>query len=274
MNKIRCVIDSPLQLLNSIEFLAKFKNSEKEVVVILNKNKINSSQIFYICKMYGIFPVIIKRNLIGLFSIFMQNHGENFLVFGDYRSFFQKIYFILAPNAEKILVDDGSITPEIITRYLDINRSRIDLDSTIKSLVINSLKIFAGEPKKKIKVFTVFDIKRSWVVKNNYEWVINEPIFDKYAIEKRFQMAIIGSNYKQLGLSVEDIGRHYKKILEIMGEKEVLYFPHRKIDSRYLSEIKKIMPIVKCRFPVEIEFLIMKMKPRVIVSTYSGALLT
>lgn len=275
---IRFVVDSPLQLINCIELSFKYKDHRIEFIVVNAVKGESLDQILEISNLYNIQLQLLDRSFSGLWRSFQKREKANILVLGDYRSFFQKLFFTMSPDADKILVDDGSITPEIMDRYLKKDPYRIDLDSKKKKFILATIQLLKGKNKKIINLFTIYDLEAAENQKNsknNYREIKNNFQNKKNWHDVNPQILIIGSNYHYLGLEVEVVKRHYLKIAEKYKGKTIFYYAHRKVSEIYIKEINNIFEIKKNKFPIEIEFLInAELRPALILSTFSGALYT
>ena len=99
------IVDSPLQLINCVEFSLRFLKEKHHFYIIQNRRTINNEQIKTIINIFNLNVTTIKYNIFGLLAIFKSDFDEyDVCTIGDYRSFFQKIFFLKHSNSRKYLV--------------------------------------------------------------------------------------------------------------------------------------------------------------------------
>ncbi|MFT6904710.1 MAG: hypothetical protein ACJAS1_001364 [Oleiphilaceae bacterium] len=269
------IIDSPLQALNSIEYLSSCNLNNKQCCFIIFSNvavsNSNLEQIEFVLELFGYSNRLILNVNGGFKGLIKSREKIKFLarklskdqvqkcLLGEYRSLAAKALVNEIKPEQLIVVDDGNAT-------LRINRvsSPITISGILKKLLarIFNLKI---TPWEKITFFSVYGISKQ--ISLNDQLVFNDYSFLKTRMseysnsEKEF---IIGSPLQAAGVVEDDLALTLILIGNILSNKktsksELIYISHRRESKSKLAEIAKYgIKVVSLAYPFELYALMNK----------------
>lgn len=274
IKQISLIAGSPLQLINCIEFGLYFSDYDKLFYILRDKNDYSFQQMKKILELYNLDYHLIERNIYGLIKLYFMKIKSQICVIGDYRSFFQKIFFLKQSETTKYLVDDGNITIYIQEKFLKFNNISITSDSKIKRLCVKLIMLASKPNLKPVNLFTIYDIEPAIgqeIIRNELNNLRKIKISGEIDIAND-TIWIIGSNYEHAQISTESVIHHYNQIKKIYLNNKLIYFPHRKCPKSYINLISKLFYIKYNDYPIELEYLLSNNRPQSCIATLSGAL--
>ena len=253
-NKTIVIVESPFQLLNSLEYLNKksILFSHVKFYLINSINSVNRNQLektailfsldFRLINLYSKIKlksqVLFFLELIN-FRLFKENREIEKVVFGNSRSSVS-VGLVNCLSCKNItLVDDGTSSLKLIDSLNNNNNNNTGLKSVLKKIL--NLNIQEVQFKE---FFTSYDdidcSKINFSIIKNEGFLLKEK-FKK--IEKLNKIFFIGTPLIELGIVDENVFLNLIKSisnLHKIRKNNVVYFPHRREDKKNILAIEKI----------------------------------
>ena len=260
------IIESPFQLLNAFEAINTFNaesnkilvrlsnesNNDKQIIDTIRKLKIEeSNKIFYVkIKSRNRFLFdFLKMIILKIIFLFIRKRYNKIFI-GNYDSRF--IRFILKFSKKQlVLLDDGFKT--IITQ------SKFTKNHFYNWFTILNLKALSKQVN----------------VKNNYSTL--NSLLDQNNDTTPKVSIFIGSKLNEVNIISEE---YYIELIKRIAHKhndyKIIYIPHRGEDQEKLVKIASIpnIELKKISYPIELLPIYENIKPVLIISFYSTALIT
>ena len=262
MNKSYLFVESPLQLLNAYEAIAKFNLQNYEIIVRLSNHKENDKQIKFLIdylKLKNINNIIIngdKKTLADYMKILYYQIKYKFIsidkiFIGNYESGFFKQIMKQFNRDKIILLDDGAKTLFIQKQFSNNNFYNL---------------------------FTMYDLNpinnNQIIYKNSFEELNKKLIKMNFNREEIF---FLGMKLNEIGIvSEETYVKFIEKISKKYKKQKIIYIVHRGESENKLKKIQSIgnIEIRSYSFPIELVGFFEKNIPKKVISFYSTALLT
>lgn len=264
------VVESPLQALCAVEIsLAKKNESHKIIIMLSNSSRQkNNQQIMKIIELRDwhertiLKPLKYKSSILAhinnlkKLSTIRKKYKSNIqsLYIGDFRYPFMNMVRCAVDSENVTLIDDGTVTIEIIRDYIKLNKYHPDIEALlprkwIKRLIYKRIYnnyLDKNILKKRINVLTSFH-------KKSVEYNIDELKFTH--IKKLIGQAIsiddnlvyfYGSKYSEAGvMPLEDEIELIKSIQNFYQSKKksIIYFPHRDDSKQKLNILKNTLKL-------------------------------
>lgn len=290
------VIESSFQALGAIEALKYFKPAKAILVIKYTHEEKNNSQINELVKLvkwdkvfrfqtrfFISFSEFMMVPFIAFLKIFGFRYNRIFI--GEARSSAQLLFLANLKHRESYFLDDGNFTINLQKGLLDGK----DLQSfTIQNQSFKEIKkLYYGVFFIKQRIvampnwFTCFDIEPlpgQVIYKNTFNFLLENYLKEVKGSSNK--VYFIGGNLSECGvlqiedelLLIERIIRHFK---EYGGE--IVYCVHRRESESKLERILSLDPQLELRraiYPLELDLIFNREKPKHIASFYSTALLT
>ncbi|MPL90803.1 hypothetical protein SDC9_36859 [bioreactor metagenome] len=273
------IINSPLQLLNALEAIYKFKLNNIIMVAVYNRSIKNIEQIEMQLSKINCEEIIrfnpLKegkiKGYVRLIKRLQKNVYEKIFT-GEIEDYRFKAILANLEKEQLFVLDEGSSTVslyESIIKQNKINKFKLKsfkfllygLKTNIKD-IINFFTYYSFEPLKNGIVvnnsleYLKKDFKQNGVNYDDTIFFLGQPLF-------------IFSNEKQFEDSLKEVVKKYK-------DKKIIFIPHRE-DKKILKivhGIDKNIEILELNQPIERYFLEKGIEPRNIISFSSTALTT
>jgi len=290
------VAESPLQLLSAIE--ASVSDVGNKILIISygsDKRQLNNKHIDSVIK-YSNFDKIFAVNksnyrlvnwLRWLLAICYVRFSRNIIrtvYIGEWRSDWMHRLVEVSLCKNIVLLDDGVVILDIVKNKLqDFNHNKLFFkakNSSIKSKIVDLLYKLVGsncDANYRLKLFTVFsgldNPSGLTVKKNNFKFLKsflkNCPCNSIYYFGSRSSEA----NYLTLDNELVFMRNVYDKLSVLYPAVDLIYVPHRDSMPEKIDQIKRMGFVIKyIDSPVEIYFLEINERPRVISGSHSTAL--
>ncbi|UFT98883.1 glycosyltransferase family 52 [Radiobacillus kanasensis] len=288
------IIESPLQLLNSLEAKYYYKlesaecdllvlngdnpNSVKQIVKMVNRSDWNSIKIIG----FGNGKISWITRMIKLKKEYKTYKDPDLVFIGDYRSDLMRDFVNKVNPRQTVLIDDGTVSLRIHRVLTSENERRKFLNGDSKDRLkklIKSMVYLGNVPIQKhvdnLVLFTVYDLPSSenlLVTKNNYLYM--KSISSER--EKLQEVWLLGSPLVEKGIlesaevyidCLSKIKKHYSEV------KKIVYVPHRAENEEWIKVYDKLgFEILRPDASIELYLMIKKEIPNVVASFYSSAL--
>ena len=273
------VINSPLQLLNSIEAIYKFELKNIIIVAIYNRSIKNIEQIEaqlgkINCDEIVRFNPLKEGKLKGYVKLirYLKKYSYEYIFLGELEDFRFRAIVANLNKTNLFLVDEGSATVALYESTIKKDRINRFKFKSLK-FIFNGLKI---NIKDNINFFTYYDfnpLKKGLVIKNNLEYLKKDFIKNELDYEDTlfflFQPLHIFSDNKEFKNSL-------KRVIKKNKNKNIVSIPHRE-DKETIEIIKDIdnrINILELNQPIEKYFLQLGIYPKYLILYSSTALTT
>lgn len=207
------------------------------------------------------------------------------VVIGDYRNVSQRLVADLVPHDEFVLVDDGSVTPQVASWRADAARAtepkQFDLSWFRTDL---ARRVFGDPPLAEPRSVTFHSIygaviadrlaSADRIVAHRYEhW--SRTLRDG---SRSRTVWFLGSDHAEAGICAEEdyfvLVRGAISALEQEGHAGVVYRPHRGESAEKVSRLAQQLglTVVRTGLPVEVDYLDASEKPGLVAAIASSAL--
>ena len=256
------LIESPLQLLNSLEALGFFSIRKAKVIIRLNSNNNNNSQIkkvLYLLQGHDVTLIKISseqkkiNDYVKSLKICLNFIFFSFLDYkcfiGNYESKIFNLFKKFIPKKKIILLDDGTKTLAIQSKFTE---------------------------KHFYSFFTCFDLKvkkNQTIFKNDYNLIRNLKFNNKKSIPLS---CFLGSPLSEKNIMDEQA---YINILKRYLEKyslnrKLIYLPHRFENEIKLKRVSDLgYTVMRTKYPVELLPIMKNLNIKHVTSFYSTALI-
>ena len=277
------IVQSPFQLLNAIEAREHLHKTDSDILVVsFSKNINGNNQINEVLKLYD-WPKVIKqpmyfftseRLLRMIYLIFFLKSKKviSNLFIGDFKP--DDLWLIANNlNLNKIyLLDDGGQTLNMPWMFKNIKNINKERDKR-KDIIAHFFGL-KGCDRKMIGLFTMYQLPKPPnmcdVVINNFKYTKSK---NENAKENIDDIYFVGQSFISAGIIKPDEYYSYlNKIRLRYKNKNLFYLPHRKEDVFLLRQNCPNLEILKTKVPIELYFLLKKIKPLHIASFCSTAL--
>lgn len=272
------VINSPLQLLNSIEAIYKFELKNIIIVAIYNRSIKNIEQIEaqlgkINCDEIVRFNPLKEGKLKGYVKLirYLKKYSYEYIFLGELEDFRFRAIVANLNKTNLFLVDEGSATVALYESTIKKDRINRFKFKSLK-FIFNGLKI---NIKDNINFFTYYDfnpLKKGLVIKNNLEYLKKDFIKNELDYEDTLfflgQPLHIFSDNKEFKNSL-------KRVIKKNKNKNIVSIPHRE-DKETIEIIKDIdnrINILELNQPIEKYFLQLGIYPKYLI-LYSFTALT
>mgnify|MGYP003424579913 CR=1 FL=1 len=273
------VINSPLQLLNSIEAIYKFELKNIIIVAIYNRSIKNIEQIEaqlgkINCDEIVRFNPLKEGKLKGYVKLirYLKKYSYEYIFLGELEDFRFRAIVANLNKTNLFLVDEGSATVALYESTIKKDRINRFKFKSLK-FIFNGLKI---NIKDNINFFTYYDfnpLKKGLVIKNNLEYLKKDFIKNELDYEDTLfflgQPLHIFSDNKEFKNSL-------KRVIKKNKNKNIVSIPHRE-DKETIEIIKDIdnrINILELNQPIEKYFLQLGIYPKYLILYSSTALTT
>lgn len=290
------IAESPLQLLSAIE--ASMSDVGKKVLVISygsSRRLLNNKHINSVIK-YSNFDQIIAINhsdyrisnwlswMYAVLCVFFLRNCIRTVYIGEWRSDWMHRLVEVSFCKNIVLLDDGVVILDVVkNKLISLNHNKLFFNSknlTIKSKITDFLYMLVGSncvANYKLKLFTVFsDLYNPdslTVTKNNFNFLKSllkkSPCDSIYYFGSRSSEA----NYLSLDNELVFMQNVYNKLTNLYPNDKFIYVPHRDSIRYKIDSIGKMGFVIRyIDSPVEVYFLEINERPRVISGSHSTAL--
>jgi len=255
--------ESPFQLLSALEAIYYYKPSSY-VLVIRYANQSDAKQLknmIHLLKLDTSYLKIIDGS--STCKVRKYFNESAFLIWMLlYHKKYSRVY--LGTTKSRYL--------NVVRDYFLKEKKIIYLDDGSASLVIQD----SFTDSHSFDYFTMFEMvafKNQSIITHNFEYFHTQLGID--VIPKKSTVVILGNKFYEAGmLSREDSEYLLKKIMDDLGNEDVLYVAHRGESKEKLYSIQKEhkLDVVQYDFPIELYALYKKELPKQVVSLFSTAL--
>ena len=246
------LINSPLQLINLMEYQKKTNSKIRMPILIGYVDKISITQIKN-----------LNKEIFKLKNIFFLNQIMSL-------DFFKKILFLKKNFLGFQLCLIGDLNYHLFNAFYKKSKTNIIIDDGTATLERkNYINI------KKTLFFTIFkkitNSKNVKILENNLD-LLKTLRLKKQKVDKK-NLYILGSaSVERKFIEKEEFDKIIKSILKKFSKKKIFYIPHRyEKAEKYLKKFKKIK-IKKISLPVELAISNEKKIPSVVLGFYTTAL--
>lgn len=281
------IVETPFQLLSCYEAINSYNLKTSIIIVKYSKNDNNNRIIDSVLKKLDFQSsklIFIKKKRLSVFSWLALVYNFSHIVsrarvrrvfIGDFRSIPMQSCLCLVKNATFILLDDGSITLEIVKKYLATNKRYLKYGHA-ETWLIRLIQIVSGQfpAPNEFSVFTCFNVTGYDKVRTHTFNALSRYKMGKTMVQ---EVHFYGSDYKVLGISEERVVHYLRAIQKYCENRfigcKIKYLPHRKETD--FSSIEELgFDILPRELPAEIEAVLQSTNPVCIAGFVTGALQT
>ncbi|WNW02303.1 hypothetical protein RRF68_02450 [Tenacibaculum sp. HL-MS23] len=198
-------------------------------------------------------------------------------------------YFVNNLNYEKLyILDDGAATIAIAKEYKNTGnltkrfslfkgKNKVGFKYDLVQKIYASNKIKIDEDVTDVNFFTFYnlpDYENNEYVQNNFTWL--HSLKNNSKKENSNKVYLIGTAVVDSKILLfEDYFTTLKRISEFYKDKEIVYVPHKREDSKELKTLEKELNfnIRRNKFNIELDFLLNNEFPTHVTGTISTALI-
>ena len=285
-------IRTSLEMLGAIEARKQF--SITDALLIIKSNKREDSTINFLIEKSGNWNNILRTKKKTSYGIswlkLVRKLKKEKYEYLFTRAFPIASYFVNNLNYEKLyILDDGAATIAIAKEYkttgnltkrfsLFKGKNKVGFKYDLVQKIYASNKIKIDEDVTDVNFFTFYNLpnyENHEFVQNNFTWL--HSLKKESKKEENNKVCLIGTAVVDSKILLfEDYFTTLKRISEFYKDKEILYVPHKREDSKELKILEKELSfkIRRNKFNIELDFLLNNEYPTHITGTISTALIT